>query len=561
MTNPRVAIYIRVSTTHQIDKDSLPMQRQDLAAYAKLILHSENYVVFEDAGYSGKNMDRPRFQEMMTQVRQGLFSHILVWKIDRISRNLLDFATMYAELKELGVVFVSKNEQFDTSTAMGEAMLKIILVFAELERNMTSERVTATMISRASNGQWNGGRIPYGYSYDAETMTFSINPDEASIAQNIFSLYLELKSLVEVVKVFNERNYRTRAGKVWSANAMRLILLNPWYVGSYRYNVSKEGNRAKKKNSSEWVVIPNHHEPLISSEVQDKAISLLRHNSKKVLASNLYESRNAVHLFGGLVFCETCNRQFYATTEYKNGLCIGRYYCPTRRLSNSCKNISVTDITLGAFVFNYLLNLLQCQKQRENITTPQKLSRFLLSGYEFSYIASISDDSLNSTLLCLHNLKDGEKVYNATVPKKKVTSNKTKISALKIERNKHERAIDRLTNLYLYSENAMSNADFITQKEKLLVAISDIDSQLDTLSKDELSGHITDEIFIYKASAFIISKKLAGRNYIDFTRLLKTTDINVLRQFVLSVIESISIKNGKISSITFRNGLVHRFIF
>ena len=107
----------------------------------------------------------------------------------------------------------------------------------------------------------------------------------------------------------------------------------------------------------------------------------------------------------------------------------------------------------------------------------------------------------------------------------------------------------------------MSNADFITQKEKLLVAISDIDSQLDTLSKDELSGHITDEIFIYKASAFIISKKLAGRNYIDFTRLLKTTDINVLRQFVLSVIESISIKNGKISSITFRNGLVHRFIF
>ena len=165
-TNPRVAIYVRVSTLHQIDKDSLPMQKQDLLAYAKLMLGTEDRVIFEDAGYSGKNTDRPKFQEMMSQIRAGGFTHLLVWKIDRISRNLLDFATMYNELKDLGVIFVSKNEQFDTSTAMGEAMLKIILVFAELERNMTSERVTATMISRANNGQWNGGRIPYGYDYD-----------------------------------------------------------------------------------------------------------------------------------------------------------------------------------------------------------------------------------------------------------------------------------------------------------------------------------------------------------------------------------------------------------
>ena len=80
MTSPRVAIYIRVSTTHQIDKDSLPMQRQDLIAYAKLMLRTTDYVIFEDAGYSGKNMDRPRFQSMMRQIRQGLFTHVLVWK-------------------------------------------------------------------------------------------------------------------------------------------------------------------------------------------------------------------------------------------------------------------------------------------------------------------------------------------------------------------------------------------------------------------------------------------------------------------------------------------------
>ena len=159
----RAAIYVRVSTLQQADKDSLPMQRQDLIAYAKLMLNTDDYAIFEDAGYSGKNTDRPKYQEMMSQIRNGAFTHLLVWKIDRISRNLLDFASMYAELKDLGVVFVSRNEQFDTGTAMGEAMLKIILVFAELERNMTSERVSATMISRASNGLWNGGAVPYGY--------------------------------------------------------------------------------------------------------------------------------------------------------------------------------------------------------------------------------------------------------------------------------------------------------------------------------------------------------------------------------------------------------------
>ena len=209
---PRVAIYTRVSTMHQIDKDSLPMQRQDLINYARLILNTEDYVVYEDAGYSGKNTDRPKFQEMMQQVRLGMFTHILVWKIDRISRNLLDFATMYSELKQLGVVFVSKNEQFDTSSAMGEAMLKIILIFAELERNMTSERVTAAMLSRAANGQWNGGRVPLGYDYDPETKTFTVNESEAAVVKIIHDKYEQERSLVSLARYLNGHGYRTRTG-------------------------------------------------------------------------------------------------------------------------------------------------------------------------------------------------------------------------------------------------------------------------------------------------------------------------------------------------------------
>ncbi len=182
----RVAIYVRVFTHYQIDKDSLPVQKEELTAYAKYVLNASSYEVFEDAGYSVKNTDRSDYQKMMSRVRSGEFTHILVWKLDRISRNLLDFAVMYDELKKLGVTFVSKNEQFDTSSAMVEAMLKIILVFAELERKMTAERVTAVMVARAGNGQWNGGRVPYGYSRDGVTETFSIVEEEANVVLRMY---------------------------------------------------------------------------------------------------------------------------------------------------------------------------------------------------------------------------------------------------------------------------------------------------------------------------------------------------------------------------------------
>ena len=212
----KAALYVRVSTNYQVDRDSLPMQRQDLITYAKLMFGIEDYVIFEDAGYSGKNTERPEFQHMMKRIRNGEFTHLLCWKIDRVSRNLLDFAAMYQELKDLNVTFVSKNEQFDTSTAIGEAMLKIILVFAELERNMTSERVTATMLSRAQNGLWNGGKVPYGYSYDKESKSFSADLEESVIVHKIFDIYTEHHSIVTVARTLNEDGYTTRANNTWS---------------------------------------------------------------------------------------------------------------------------------------------------------------------------------------------------------------------------------------------------------------------------------------------------------------------------------------------------------
>ena len=153
-----VALYVRVSTGYQVDKDSLPFQKKELKAYCEHVLHidKKRIEIFEDAGKSGKNTKRPAFERMMEKVKHGQVSHVIVYKIDRISRNLVDFSLMYDDFKYNKVTFISLNEQFDTSSAIGEAILKIILVFAELERKLTSERVKDVMIGRAKNVQWNG---------------------------------------------------------------------------------------------------------------------------------------------------------------------------------------------------------------------------------------------------------------------------------------------------------------------------------------------------------------------------------------------------------------------
>lgn len=558
----RVAIYIRVSTTHQIDKDSLPMQRQDLIAYAKLMLNTDDYVIFEDAGYSGKNTDRPKFQEMTSQIRQGAFSHLLVWKIDRISRNLLDFATMYKELKDLGVVFVSKNEQFDTSTAMGEAMLKIILVFAELERNMTSERVTATMISRASNGQWNGGRVPYGYNYDYETKDFSTNPIEAEIVHLIHDKYEEMRSLVRESRYLNEKGLRTRAGNLWNPVSLHIILHNIFYCGDYRYNVLKEGDRQKVKDESEWITVEDHHDSIISREQKERVIAMLDANKRLDRKRNTYQSEKYVHVFAGLLYCGNCGKPMGATpAAAKKDWQYSKYTCPTRRkLASACNGKFTSDPIVGEFVFNYVLNMLNVQKNFAGIHSPEELQAALLIGNTFSYIDHIDEDGLNDLFNMLSSGKIKGTVFgkSAKLKKKKVVS---ELSKLRNEKQKIERALDRLTKLYLYAEDAMPESEFIIQKSKLTEALDEVNEQIGFSNTDEWNQSVSDEEFVRRASEFIIAQKLTDRNYVSYKRLATSVDTAVIKTFVQSIIDSIIMDAGQVKQIIFKNGLSHTFIF
>ena len=552
----RVAIYIRVSTTHQIDKDSIPMQRNDLVSYARLMLNTDDYAIFEDAGYSGKNTDRPNFQKMMSQIRSGAFTHLLVWKIDRISRNLLDFSSMYKELKELGVVFVSKNEQFDTSTAMGEAMLKIILVFAELERNMTSERVSATMISRASNGQWNGGRVPFGYDYDYESKTFSINKQESEVVKLIHDKYEEMQSLVQEARYLNEHNFTTREGNEWSPVTLLIILRNIFYCGDYQYNTLKEGNRQKIKDRSEWIIVENHHEAIISKEQKERIITKLE--SRRRLDKRIRETKN-IHVFSSLLICSNCGKAMWATpTNRKNDWACSKYVCKSyaRRISPKCK--SVSDPIIGEFVFNLVLNIMNSQKAIDEIHSVKELERRLLTGVAFSDVESIEHDGLEELYTVLY---ENDKSMDAFGKPQKIVKKKavSELSKLRSEKKKLEIALDRLTNLYLFSEIAIPEKEYLIQKTKLTSSLDEINESIGIINSGEWNQSMSDTEFIRQASEFILTKKLEERNYVSYKSLAMSVDNSVLKAFVEKIVDCITVESGRIQKIIFKNGIVQKF--
>ena len=562
----RVAIYIRVSTNHQIDRDSLPLQREELINYAKYALNIEDYEVFEDAGFSAKNTDRPDYQRMMKMIRSGLFSHVLVWKLDRISRNLLDFAAMYEELKRLNVTFVSKNEQFDTSTAMGEAMLKIILVFAELERKMTSERVTATMLSRAASGKWNGGRIPYGFSYDYDTREFSICSKEQKVVLLMCDFYESSHSLLYVSRILNELGHRTRAGNLWSPVQVHKILVNPFSVGDYVYNQTSLSTGTQIPNKEEdFIVFENHHPALFPKERQQKIVSQLSRNSRLKSGSNVSVKRKNIHVFSGMIFCENCGQMLTSSTGRAlsgDGWRPSIYLCPSKRrhISEGCHD--TTDSTVGEFTINFILNMLNAQRNFALIRTQEDLQRMLLYGKVFDNVDHLGEEGIKEMFTVLsENLP--ENIKSGLKKKSRKPAANPEVTKLKKEQQKLERAMERLKRLYMYSEDSISEQEYITERNRISEAYEDIEMRLSEISTCERTERsITDQDFIRQATAFIISKKLSGSSYINYRRLAANTDVQILKDFFNSIIDSITINsNGQIGSIVFKNGLLHRFIY
>ena len=552
----KVAIYVRVSTHWQIDKDSLQVQRRELIAYADMVLNIKDYVIFEDPGYSAKNTDRPDYQSMMARLRSGEFTHLLVWKIDRISRNLLDFASMYAELKSLGITFVSKNEQFDTSTAIGEAMLKIILVFAELERQMTAERVTAVMISRANNGQWNGGRVPYGYEYNKEAKTFSINEAERKVYLRMVELYEQQQSLLAVSRYLNEKTISTRNGNEWSATAVHKILTNPWYVGDYRYNVHDVASSGAKRSADEWITIENHHDAMIDRYRFDRIQAMLTRNQRGNTSPEHTYVRKNVHIFSGLLRCGQCGATMSATLDRTrvSGWRPSAYGCSVRRRNNKCSNKYVSDVTLGPFVFNFIANIVRARGRIGSRTTTKQLQRILLTGEAFANIASINEDALSQMRDMLLSGEVGVE-YKPYSQKQAQSPTAIELENLRERKRKYESALGRLKSLYLYSDNGMPQKDYIAERQKISIDLEATERRIAELTA--ASADIIDdpERLIEQASYFIMAQKLIGDDYIDYGKYLAKIDPKIPRAFIRSVVKEIEITDGEVSSIEFASGI------
>ncbi len=229
----RIAIYARKSVFRE---DSISIESQiEMCEYEA---RGQEYLVYQDNGYSGKNTDRPDFQRMVSDIKTGLISKVIVYKLDRVSRSVLDFSELMDLFQKYNVDFVSATEHFDTSNPMGRAMLNICVVFAQLERETIQQRVIDAYASRSKKGFYMGGKIPYGFSKTpividgVKTSMYVQEPDEAADISLIYELYSRPSAtLGDVLRELNARGLNTnRRGQHWNTARLSEMMRNSIYT-------------------------------------------------------------------------------------------------------------------------------------------------------------------------------------------------------------------------------------------------------------------------------------------------------------------------------------------
>lgn len=300
------ALYIRVSTLRQADVEdgSLDAQESKLKAYVTFENKNRESLwqiadVYREEGRSGKDLNRPEFQRMMQDIDNGKINTVIIYKIDRLTRSLKDFSTLWDSFQNKGVEIISLNEKFDTATAIGRAMLSIVLVFAQLEREQTGERTASTMQYRAEQGLWNGGRI-IGYDLDPDDKgMLKINDEQAKMVRKAFDLCIKNGSAGQVQKLLNELGHRmpeyeSRRGKRHGGNLFDKqiiikMLQNPVYLGRITWNGKLYDGR---------------HEAIIEQETFDRVQRILNKNRKT--RSNALAPSEHTYLLQGLLTCGKC---------------------------------------------------------------------------------------------------------------------------------------------------------------------------------------------------------------------------------------------------------------
>ena len=339
----RAALYIRVSTLEQAQEGySVGEQKERLIAYckAKDWLIADIYV---DGGYTGSNLKRPGIQKLMAETDK--FEMVLVYKLDRLSRSQRDTLYLIEEVfRPNDVDFISMQESFDTSTPFGKAMIGLLAVFAQLEREQIKERTWMGRVARAKTGLYHGGgHIPIGYEYSDGKLV--INPYEAEQVKKIYEWYLSGSSLKAITDRLQDEGYTNKYSSYNSWSSVRNILGNETYTGRLHFGD---------------IVVENAHEAIISDE-QYKAAQVLR-GKKQELYGPAFQSN---HMLTGLMFCGKCGGRYYLRNsgKYSYYACYSR----TKQMKNmikdpNCMNKIWKAPELDALVDSKIRELLQSPK-------------------------------------------------------------------------------------------------------------------------------------------------------------------------------------------------------
>ena len=349
----RCAIYTRKSSEEglELEFNSLDAQRESAEAFIASQQH-EGWVClpehYDDGGFSGGSMERPALHRLLADIAAGKVDCVVVYKVDRLSRSLLDFSRIMETFDKNGASFVSVTQQFNTTHSMGRLTLNILLSFAQFEREIIGERIRDKIAAQRRKGKWAGGVPMLGYDVDRTNPSAKlvVNADEATRVRRIFSLYLELGSLLPVVeeltrrgwcnKTWKTRKGAARGGRPFDKCSVYALLTNPVYIGKIKHKTD---------------VYDGEHEPIIDVAVFEKVQTTLQQNGRG-RGNHLINKYGA--LLKGLLHCRACDQSMVHTftgrgsKRYRYYTCVkaiksGWKTCPTKSLPAAEIEAEVVD--------------------------------------------------------------------------------------------------------------------------------------------------------------------------------------------------------------------------
>jgi site-specific DNA recombinase len=349
----RCAIYTRKSHEEGLEQEfnSLDAQREACEAYIASQKHEGWKALathYDDGGFTGGNMERPGLKALLADIEAGGVDVVMVYKVDRLSRSLMDFSKLVALFEEHDVAFVSVTQHFDTTSSMGRLTLNILLSFAQFERELCGERIRDKIASAKRKGKYVGGRPLLGYDVDHEKMRLLVNETEAKLVRHIFDRFCRLGSCMLVARELNEQGHRMKAwvtkkgkpmgGGMWKKTDVHHLLTNRRYIGEVVH-----------KGQS----YPGEHEAIVDRKVWDRVQGILAEN--RTSRANQTRKTTAA-ILKGILRCECCDAAMAPTYTTRRGKRYHYYVChkAAKKGYDTCEVRSVPAGQIEQAVFTYL---------------------------------------------------------------------------------------------------------------------------------------------------------------------------------------------------------------